>query len=395
MIRCVLFALVVIVVWLAVLAWSANLPLDSPLVPAQRLSLRGAGFNPQFGHAERDADDLVVDALGADGNGLQTIQVGRARADETPVLCYRMADFPDTLELSLVFRRIDADADADLGTISIPSPGRSRACVNLATLPDWQGEIREIGFAEYATAQLVPRSAAAFRPFRIEAVELQSASWSALPARLRTDWFSYRPWALLSISALGPQIATLRTSWMQSALALGILLALAAAWAILRWPRRRIAAIASIVVATAWILLDLRWLDDFAAKHRLTEELYAGKPWSQRLALQPDEDTFAAAQEVSRFAATQGCKRVLVLSDSSFTLLRLVYFLLPLNAAPLVATDPAMAALPRDTLIVAFDSKWKYDADAGTLGDGRTAIPAKMAYAHGGLRMLLPGGTGQ
>jgi len=332
---------------------------------------------------------FVVSALAADGTGLQTVPLARVRAADVPVLCYSLADFPDTLELSLVFRR--ADAPDDLGTVSIPAPGSGVACVDLSTYADWRGEITELGFAEYATAQLVPPSVAAnFPPFRIEGVQLQSPSWSQVFARVRSDWFGYRPWALLSISALGPQIFSLQNSWMQLVVVLGLLFSLAATWVILRWPRQRIALAAVFAAIGAWVLLDLRWLDDFVAKHRVIERLYAGKPWDERRALQPDEDTLAAAREVSRLAQEQGVKRVLVLSDSTYTLLRFIYFLLPLNTAPMAQAlgETPGAPPPRDALIAVFGSEWNYDKAAGTLGNGTVAYRVAPVYAKGDLRVF-------
>jgi hypothetical protein len=41
-------------------------------------------------------------------------------------------------------------------------------------------------------------------------------------------------------------------------------------------------------LAAGWLALDLRWLGEFADRHALTRELYAGKPWHERAAIEPD-----------------------------------------------------------------------------------------------------------
>lgn len=387
MIRRLALIPVLAALWAALLAWAAGVPWNAPLTPRMHLGFRGGDFHAQIGEGTVGADGLSVAAL-ADGTALQSVTLNRVRAEDFPVLRYRIADFPDTLELSLIFRR--ADKPEDIGTISIPSPGRGEVAIDLSSLPDWRGEITELGFAEYAAAQLVPPSAATFRPFRIEGAQLQSAAWDQVVPRLASDWFGYRPWALYSISALGPQIAALSPSWMQPVLAFGAVFSLFAAWAILGWTRRRAAQGALFLAIGAWLLADARWLDDFTAKHRTTEGLYAGKPWDVRAEIQPDEATFAAARDVSRIAAEQGARRVLVLSDSTYTFLRFIYFLLPMNAVPMsqAVEQAPNAPLPGDALIAAFESGWKYDEATGRLSNGASSYSAVPVYSRGDLRVF-------
>jgi hypothetical protein len=385
---------VLLAIWTSLCAWAAGVPWNAPLTSRESLSLGGRDFHVRFGKGDNEPSGLVVQALGEDGTGLQTARVARLPAKDYPILRYRVADFPDMLELALVFRR--SDAPDDVQTISLPAPGRGEVAVDLSRFAEWHGEITELGFAEYATAQLVPPSvAASFKSFRIEQAQLQGPAWDVVFSRLRSDWFGYRPWALLSISTIGPGLEVLGQSWMLPALAIGAFASWLAAWLILRWPRARALRMACVMAGSAWILLDLRWLDDLFAKHRITEEMYAGKPWVERRALQPDEATYAAAGEITRIAADAGVERVLVDSGSTYTLLRLSYFLLPLNVAPLhQAMDAASRnPLPGRSLIALLGSDMKYDEATGRLGDGENAIPAKQVYAQGDLRVFRPGGA--
>jgi hypothetical protein len=387
MIRRVVLFIVLLAIWLGVLGWAAGVPWNAPIWAREHVQLDSANFHLQGGSGSNEANGLVVTALAVDGTSLQTAPLDRLRAQDFPVLRYRIADFPEKLELSLVFRR--ADAPTDVQTISIPAPGIGTTSVDLAALADWRGEITELGFAEYPVAQLVPASVATFRPFRIEDVQLQSPSWSQVLSRLISDWFGYRPWALRSINTFGPQVETVQPSWMQPIIVLGALLSLLATWIILRWPRWHIARAAVFATLAVWVLLDLRWLDDFIAKHRVIEQIFADKSWDERAHLQPDLDTLAAARNVARYAVAHDVKRVLVVSDSSYTLLRFIYFLLPLNAAPMQQVLDAAPGTPppRDALIVAFNSAWSFDAASGNLSNGAAAIAVTPVYVTGGLRV--------
>ena len=388
MIRCTFLFFILLVVWLTGFGWAAGVPWNAPILPRELVALAGTDFRVRFGTGANSANGLAVSGLAADGTGLQTAPLDHLRASDFPVLTYRFEDFPDTLELSLMFRR--ADMPDDLQMIPIPASGGGTASVDLAAFADWKGEIIELGFAEYAAPQLVPPSEAKFLPFQIEYVQLKSHSWSQLFLRSRSDWLSYRPWTLRSINTLGQRIDFLAESSMQLLVTLCALVSLIAAWAILRWPRRRIAQATLLATCAVWVLLDLRWLDDFAAKHRVIEKLYAGRPWQARAQLQPDEDTLAAAAEISRLASAQGVNRVLVLSDSTYTLLRLIYFLLPLNVAPMslaLSAAPGTSP-PRDALIAVFGSTWDYDEARGILSNGATAISVIPVYAKGDLLVL-------
>lgn len=394
MIRRLVLIPILLAIWTALFAWAAGVSWRSPWAAHERLSLSGHNFQAKFGDASSDPGGLSVRALGDDGTGLQTVQVSRVRAEKYSVLRYRFKDFPDALELAFVFRR--SDAPDDVQTISLPAPGTGEVAVDLSRFGEWRGEITELGFAEYATAQLVPPSAAtSFKPFVIQDAQLQASTWDSVVPRLRSDWFGYRPWAMQSINTIGPGIAVIGHSWMLPVFALGALLSWFAAWLVLGWSRARAIKAACGVAVCAWVLLDLRWLDDLSAKHRLTEGIYAGKPWAERQTLQPDEGTLTAANELLRIVREQHVKRVLVHSDSTYTLLRFIYFLFPLNVAPLQQTmnEAPGAPLPGDALIAVFDSEWKYDESSGRLGDGKVEIPATPVYAKDDLRVFRPAGA--
>jgi hypothetical protein len=375
----------ILIVWLLVLGAAAGIPLSAPFSPRQQMLLQGADFRPVIGAAIEDGTALGVGGTARDGNALQSVTLESVHAADFPVLRYHFEDFPRTLELSLVFRR--ADAPGDVQAVLLPWPGDGARSVDLSSFPAWRGDIIELGFAEYATAQLVPPSIA-FRPFRLVRARLSSPSWSAVPALLRTAWFGYQPWNLMSISALGPSINSLNMPSMLWPIVAGVLLTLAAVAWLRRWPRVLVMRAAFALVAVAWVVVDLRWLDDLWAKHRLTESIYAGKSWQERARLQPDEDVAAFAQLTRRHLAGVPTRRILVASDSTYTLLRLLYLLLPLDAAPL---EPALAAMPtrdwpRDAAVVLCASKrWTFDDATSTLRADAHVIPVTPVFVGGNL----------
>lgn len=396
MIRSAAFALALLAIWLVVLLSAAGVSVRAPLRPAAELAVAGRDFQVRSGAGSVREAGLDVTALGADGTGLQTANLKNISAEQLPILRYRISNFPKTLELALVFRR--ADEPADVQSISLPAPLFSEGTVDLGTIPGWRGEITEIGFADYAAAQTVPPSRAArFQPFRIEAISLRGRSWSDAVARLRLDWFGYQPWALLSISALGPAMETIPRSSLSKAVGFGVLLSLLAAGLILRPSRRRFLGAAVGALLAAWVLLDLRWLVDLLDKHKVIEMLYAGKSWEEREAIQPDEATYAAAAQVRKLAQQYSSERVLVVSDSRYTLLRMIYFLQPLNTASLVdvANEAPAATLPPDALVAVFESESAYDATSGLLDVAGSKYAMTPVSKAGDLRVYKVRGGAQ
>lgn len=373
-------AVAVALVWIGMLGWAAGMRWNTPLFPAQVQTLRGDSFRVVLGAGVQDDGALRIGAIGDDGNALQSATLDGIRAQDFPILRYRFDGFPRTLELSLVFRR--ADTPNDVQSITIPWPGDGWRSVDMRTLPQWRGTIVELGFLEYATAQLVPPSVA-FVPFRFESVQLESASWRGGLAALRTAWFAYVPWALHSISALVPDRATYGTSSPVPVLGAGMLLSLLAMMVLLRWRYRQVLRGVGIAAIVLWIALDARWLRDFDARHALTEHLYAGKDWNQRLQLLPDQDLAFMATQIGTWLDSQPPgQRLLAASDSNYVFLRLIYLLLPHNVALLQLTGDAV--LPPNSLVLLYaTSQWHYDEARDAIVGAARELPADPVYEIG------------
>lgn len=379
MMRRVACAIALALVWILVLGWAAGMTWNTPLWPARTQVLRGDDFRVVLGAGVQDDGALRVGAVGDDGNALQSTALEIAAADY-PILRYRFDGFPRTLELSLVFRR--ADAPRDVQTVTVPWPGAGWQTVDLRRLPAWRGRIVELGFLEYATAQLVPPSVA-FAPFRFDRVELASPAWRGGLAALYTEWFAYVPWALRSINALVPDRATFGTASPVPVLVPGMLLSVLVLALLLRWRWQRIVRVLAVAALALWIALDVRWLHELAARHALTEHLYADKSWDERQHLLPDQDLAFMAGQVGNWLDSQPPgQRLLVAADSNYVFLRLIYLLLPHDVALLQLAGNA--PLPPHSLILLYSStRWRYEEARGAIvGDGR-ALSADPVFESG------------
>jgi hypothetical protein len=389
MMRRIACAAAIAAIWILLFGWAAGLHWNTPLWPAQKVILRANDFHVVMGAGVEDGDALQVGAVGGDGNALQSIRLAPLHAADLPILRYRFSDFPRTLELTLVFRRAGED---DVQTVTIASPGTGWTTVDLRNVPEWRGDIIELGFVEYATAQLVPPSIA-FKPFRFARAELESPSWRGAAATLSTAWFTYVPWALLSISALAPDRETLGSFSLLLVILPGVVLSLLVAAVFLRWSRRRLLRRAGLAVLLLWAFLDLRWLHDFGGRHAVTETLYAGKSWEERQRLLPEQDLLAAADKIRNWLATQPpTQRILLDADSKFAYLRLIYLLLPHNVGLLSLSGSS--ALPKDALILLYaSSAWVYDGTRGILTGYGRSYAVDPLYEDGDVRLYrLRGG---
>lgn len=375
-------------VWVALLAWAAHVPPGVPFQPAQRLHGAGADFHVVSGTAAIGGRRLYVTAAGAEHTAAQALAFADGiAAGDFPVLRYRLGAFPRTHELSFMFRR--ADAPDDVQTLTLPPAGAHPAYFDLSGVAAWHGRIVEIGFAEYPTAQLVPADAPS-RPFSLDEAELWSPSWRGSLGALGTDWLAYRPWALMSVSALGPDAPWPHKISPVLVLAIGLTACLVVAGLVLRRGRRWFAIAACVALAVGWVALDLRWLAEFSARHALTRELFADKPWRERAAIEPDTDLVAAAARVRDVLAREpASSHVVVAADSPYAMLRLGYHLLPVNTAPATAwaQTPSMP-IARTLLVVYAAPDWHFDERSGILRGPLHAFAARTLLDEGDLKIF-------
>ena len=343
------------------LLWAARIDISSPFVAAEQREFPGDDFTPVFGAGSADADRLRVTSASADFTSLQSLTPSDIDAATFPTLRYRFANFPRTLELSLVFRTADG---ADDVAISLPWPGEGTHTFDLGQIPQWRGQIVEIGFAEFPAAQLVP-PADGFRPFELAEADLWSRSWRGDLAALSTDWLGGWSWTQRSVHALGRDTDTPRARSLVLCVALALGIALAWIALLFGWRTPRFATVGLGVAAAAWLTLDIVWQAGLWGRLQTTRAVYAPLDWSARERTVADTDVVAAAQTLRTMLRDEpASSRILVYAnaDNGYELLRFVWHALPLDVAVYAYASFVGAALPERTLIVFYKSDaWRKD----------------------------------
>lgn len=388
--RGVVLSLLLVFLWIVLLGWAAKAPPGAPFQPAERARFAGSDFGVVMGSGFPFGKRLGINSIGRQRMALQSLALPQpVDAESRPVLRYRFEQFPRTIELSFVFRR--AEDPGDVHTIALPPAGAHPGYFDLSGVPEWRGRIVEIGFAEFPTAQLVPANVA-FRPFALVETELWSPSWRGSLGALGTDWAAYRPWALMSVSALGPDAPWPHKRSLVLLLAIGLGASVVLAALVLAQSWRWLAAVLCLALGAGWLALDLRWLGEFADRHALTRELYAGKPWRERAAIEPDTALVQGAARVrAELAREPADAHVIIAAPSAYEMLRLAYHLVPANAAPigvLTQSDGAASAMQPALLVVYDDDGWTFDAARGAVRHVDTEYPADPVLDEGKLRIF-------
>ena len=359
--RRIAFALAVLASWTVLLLIAARVEWSSPFSPAEQREFPGSDFTAVFGTASADEGALRVASSGADYTSLQSLHPSDLDADRFPTLRYRFADFPRTLELSLIFRTTEHPEDV---AISLPWPGDAVRTFDLSRIPEWHGHIVEIGFAEFPTAQLVP-PAEGFKPFEIVEAALWSRSWHGDLAALATDWFAAWPWTQRSVHALGRDTDTPRALSLVLCVALAV--GIAIAWMVPLFGRRdrRFAIGAVVALALAWFALDVAWQSGLWGRLKTTRAVYADRSWPEREHTVADKNIRDAAVELLVMLRPEPMTaRILVYADpaSSYELLRFVWHVLPRNVGLFGYAAPYLGALPDGCLIVFLHTDaWRTD----------------------------------
>lgn len=382
-----LFSLLLLFGCLALLSWAARININFPFFPTNTLSRDGANFHVVMGAGALDNNALKISVMGSESNALQSIELQHIQARDFPILRYRFEDFPHLLELSLIFRT--ADAPDDVQVIALPWPGRKVTTFDLSSLPNWNGEIIELGFAEFPTGQWVPPNYH-FSPFTFYGAYLWSPSWQGSLAAIVTDWFGYWPWSQRSVHALGRDTDTPRGRPFNLVLAALIVLILVGGKVVLRWSFQELMRTGIILLVLSWLTLDARWQLSLRAKHQSTRELYANKSWEERKQLVADAAICDAAEKVRQLLRQEGeTTRVLLHAGSTYESLRFYYHLLPINVGLLsLAVANEQVSLPAGAILIFYDDdNWSYDAKLQALRASGSLFPVTELMEIGLLRV--------
>lgn len=355
------FAITLVASLFVLLLWAAGADLHSPAFPQQQRNWTGSEFRVVMGGAAQDESRLNIGAVGDDRTALQSMVLNGVDAAENTILRYRFSQFPHTLELSLVFRRV---GDDDVNVVSLPWPRDGDSWFDLGTVPEWKGRITELAFAEYPTPQVVPPMQG-FKPFTLVDASLYSRSWQGELWALFTDWTGQWPWSQRSVHALGRDTDTPRAQSLVICVMLAVLLVMLWSRIILGVHGAALLRVGVIGLFAGWVALDLQWHAGLRWRHSATQTLYGEFSWPERELHSADQNIVEIARNLKQVLRNvPESSRVLVHSSSSFTVLRLVYHLLPVNVGILAqarATAPGLP-LPAGSILILFDAAgWRYD----------------------------------
>jgi hypothetical protein len=350
------FVLALAAGWLLLLLWAAGVDPRGPLSPAQSRSFPGSRHHAAFGKATPQEQRLRIEAAAEDHSLLQVTALPDLAAEDFPILRYRFADFPSTLELSLVFRT--RESPDDVQTISLPAPGTRGGTIDLSRVAAWRGTLVEIGFAQFPVAQLVPPDEG-FKPFSLVESKLESMSWRGRISAMFTSWFARAPWQLISVSAIGPSETGDDTPHsprppLVLALALGVLGMLA--FCVLRVRGAALRRVMLICAVAAWFALDFAWLVDLRYKLAVDRDIWGGIPFAQRQNYVADAQIQEVAMRLKAALADEPpTTRILVSAGSPHEMLRLIYLAAPLNLGAFAGfANSPQARISSGTLIVSY-----------------------------------------
>lgn len=390
--RRLLYAVLVLLAWAVVLVLLVPVPVTAPLQPERIEKLDGGSFIPVLGRSQVGERGLGIRSMDVDEGALQVRPLPGLQAGDFQVLRYRFEEFPRNLELVLVFRT--REHPEDVQAVTIPTVVSGTGTVDLTAIDAWRGEIVELGFAQYPGPQSVP-PASAFRPFTLVEAQLWSPSWRGAWAARMQDWFGPRSWALLSLSALGPDSALPKGRSLVAPVVLGALAAVLLGVLVLGWRGQAVLPPAILAVALAWLLLDLSWLHGLHARHASTGEIYSGLPAEERQRRLPDQALYDSAQMVRRVlgGSSERNLRVFVDAGADFQRARLLYHLLPMNVAPVNMVGLGTPEQRAGAILVLYNvERLRYDAGDGMLRDATGAMPAIELFDLGPLRVYrFPG----
>lgn len=377
------FVVAVAAGWLVLLLWAAGSEWGAPLRPDSQRVFPGSRFHAVFGSATAQQQRLHVEAAAADFSALQSTELPELRAEDFPLLRYRFADFPRTLELSLLFR--SAEHPDDVQTLALPWPGRGTSTFKLSDVPAWRGSIIELGFVQFATAQNVP-PALGFQPFDLVSAELWSPSWQGDLAALATAWLGAWPWSQRSVHALGREGDLPRAPSAVLCAALAAVIAIGSCVLLLGLRGRRLLAAAVVSIALAWLALDLRWQAGLLQRVLLTRTMHADAASAAHAGIVADSDLAQAADQVRALIPGEPAQtRILVHAGGTYQWLRLMWHLLPLNVGALSLAAPLAAELPDGCLIVFYDSNaWRRNPLwRRVLAHSARVYPSRVVMANG------------
>jgi hypothetical protein len=329
-----------------------------------------------------------VRAEGADGAGVTLLMQSFEPIDagDFRYLSFDLDRIPTLSRPILVW----GDGSA-LRLAALPDTPFARATVDLTRLPDWTGQVSQLGIAlmptDYLAPALLPETTFELRRMRLEPV-----GWGGALRTLWSDWSAYRPWNGRSnhtlgfeLGARGASLQAFLASWLAAALL--VLRLCFGAGAV-----RRCAIPIVLAVVLGLALLQLRQLAIRAAVGSSAAAVAAAP--ERPLAALPDLGAAAFALN-ARLREEGERRRVLVYGTGLFLSEYPTWLLREQDAATLRTIDalPTQAQLEGWLLVLAGEGDWSFDAASGSLRLGTQQRQASLWFDAGALKAYRFDGT--
>jgi hypothetical protein len=298
--------------------------LPAEVSPAQRFTATNLEFVMGNGRAENE--HLVVEQF---ANGYALLSSGPVviEAAAYPFLHLTVDPLGNRKIPTFFWRR--AGTGDQLFNRDIPNIGSMH--IELATDPEWQGTISELGFLFY-------EDEAGGKGPMLGRIGLEPDSLSLRLQRLWAAWTAPEYWSQRSINFIwgGTERQAIHLpapviAWLLLTLLLTALLYLPRAD-----QRSRFLMLSGMAAfLLAWTLLDLRWTMNGLRQTAHTLEKYHGADETQRLALGLDGEIYRFVSALKANELKSGPSRILILGDDQaieYLLLRAKYHLLPHSA---------------------------------------------------------------
>ena len=287
----------------------------------ETLKYPAAGFKFAFGSGHPAADRMLVDEF-ANGYALLSSGPVSILAGEQRVLSYTWLPPKLPAEAAFFWRRAK-DTQNVLKT-EITAPGSH--FIDLATEPDWQGEITEFGFLiAGVNGEAVEIGETALLPDSLN-TRLQ-LSWRA--------WTTFEQWSQQSINFIQGgdyrqivSLPVLVAAWLLITLLLFWLLTRAGN----RVSTRQLLITAGLLSLIAWVLLDIRWSTNNIRQIQLSLQMQTQADVQQRAGIDLDGKIYQYVQRLKSGVLGDQPARILILGDENaidYYLLRAKYHLLP------------------------------------------------------------------
>lgn len=373
-----LFAALLLVLTLVLLLWFARpegglaeaasdayeAPLDGFVSPGGPVALTGHGVR--------------ADRADASGVTLLIHSFPPRAASGFRYLQFRLTGIPPLSRPILVW-----SDGSGLRLAALPATPSGGGTIDLAQLPQWQGEVSQVGIALMPNDLLAP-SLLPDTSLEVQLLRLEPPGWGGALRNLWTEWTAVRSWNGRSNNTLGLESGR-REASLPGFLALWLVGAMALL--LLCHGRQSLHRHAVALVVAACVLLALLQVRQLAANASIASAAARQATRAQPLSAAPA--LAAAAVELNqRLREAADRPRVLVHGDGLFLSEYPTWLLRESNAATLRTPDwlPPQASLEGWVLVLVGDGDWRFDAGSGELTVGNQQRQALPWFESGPLR---------